>query len=67
MCFMRYVESGRCQVLRRVRPQLKVIAVSGSFAGLLLNVAEPLGAVASLAKPIQPDELLAAVSRAIAG
>jgi two-component system cell cycle sensor histidine kinase/response regulator CckA len=55
------------QVLRRVRPQLKVIAVSGSFAGLLLNVAEPLGAVASLAKPIQPDELLAAVSRAMAG
>jgi CheY-like chemotaxis protein len=54
------------QVLRRVRPQLKVIAVSGSFAGLLVNVAEPLGAVASLAKPIQPDELLAAVSRAMA-
>jgi CheY-like chemotaxis protein len=55
------------QILRRVRPQLKVIAVSGAFAGLLLSVAEPLGAFASLAKPIQPDELLAAVSRAMAG
>jgi CheY-like chemotaxis protein len=55
------------QVLRRVRPQLKVIAVSASFAGLLLQVGEQLGAVASFAKPIQPDELLAVISRTMAG
>jgi len=55
------------QVLRRVRPQLKVIAVSGPFAGLVLHAPEPLGAVASLAKPVQPDQLLAAVSRVMAG
>jgi hypothetical protein len=55
------------QVLLRVRPQLKVIAVSASFAGLLLQVGEQLGAVASFAKPIQPDELLAVISRTMAG
>ena len=50
------------QALRRVLPQLKIIAISGQFAGPLLRAAKLLGAQASLAKPIQPDELLAAVA-----
>jgi CheY-like chemotaxis protein len=55
------------QAMRRVRPHLKIIAMSGVFAGPLLRAAEHLGAHASLAKPIQPDELLAAVARVMAG
>jgi len=55
------------RALRRLRPRLKIIAMSGVFAGPLLRAAEHLGAHASLAKPIQPDELLEAVSRAMAG
>jgi CheY-like chemotaxis protein len=55
------------RALRRVRPQLKVIAMSGVFAGPLLQAAEFLGAQASLAKPIRPDELLDAVARAMFG
>jgi PAS domain S-box-containing protein len=55
------------RALRRVRPPLKIIAMSGAFAGTLLHVAELLGAQASLAKPIQPDELLEAVARLMDG
>jgi signal transduction histidine kinase/CheY-like chemotaxis protein len=53
--------------LRRVRPQLRIIAMSGVFAGPLLRAAELLGAHASLAKPIQPDELLHTVARVMVG
>jgi CheY-like chemotaxis protein len=55
------------QALRRARPQLKIIAMSGVFAGPVLRAAEILGAQASLTKPIRPDELLAAVARVMAG
>ena len=55
------------QILRQVRPRLKIIAMSGVFAGPLLDAAQLLGAQASLAKPIQPDELLAAVARVMIG
>ena len=55
------------RALRRLRPRLKIIAMSGVFAWPLLHAAELLGAQASLAKPIQPDELLAAVARVMAG
>ncbi len=55
------------QTLRQIQPQLKIIAISGEFAGALLRVAERLGAHASLAKPIKPDELLNAVSRVMGG
>jgi CheY-like chemotaxis protein len=55
------------QALRRMLPQLKIIAISGQFAGPMLRVAEHLGAEASVAKPIQPDELLDAVARLIVG
>ena len=53
--------------LGQARPGLKIIAMSGVFSGPLLRAAEHLGAHASLAKPIQPDELLEAVSRVMAG
>jgi CheY-like chemotaxis protein len=55
------------QVLRRERPQLKIIAMSGQFAGPILRMAETLGAHASLAKPIQPGELLGTVERVMVG
>jgi two-component system cell cycle sensor histidine kinase/response regulator CckA len=55
------------QALRRVRPQLKIIAMSGVFTGTLLRAAERLGAQASLAKPINPDELLDTVARVMFG
>jgi CheY-like chemotaxis protein len=51
------------RALRRDRPQLKIIAMSGVFAATLLHTARYLGAHASLAKPIQPDELLETVGR----
>lgn len=55
------------QILRRARPRLNIIAMSGVFTGSMLRAAEHLGAQASIAKPIQPDELLAAVARVMAG
>jgi two-component system cell cycle sensor histidine kinase/response regulator CckA len=55
------------QVLRREQPQLKIIAMSGQFAGPILRMAETLGAHASLAKPIQPGELLGTVRRVMVG
>jgi PAS domain S-box-containing protein len=54
------------RILRQVRPGLRIIAMSGEFAGQL-RVAEYLGAQASLSKPIRPDELLEAVARLMAG
>jgi CheY-like chemotaxis protein len=53
--------------LRAAKPQLKIIAMSGRFAGPLLRAAEILGAKASIAKPIQSAELLATVARVMAG
>jgi CheY-like chemotaxis protein len=55
------------QVLRRARPQLKIIAISGQFAGQMLPAAEHLGANAALSKPISPDELLDAIARVMLG
>jgi len=55
------------QSLHRVRPRLKIIAMSGVFVGPLLRAAKFLGAHASLAKPIQPDELRNTVARVMAG
>lgn len=52
------------QLLRKQRPNLKIIAMSGAAAGgLYLDMAKKLGAHATLAKPITPDELLATVRR----
>ena len=49
--------------LRLKRPRLRIIAMSGVFAGPMLRAAEALGAHASLAKPIQPEALLETVRR----
>ena len=49
------------QTLRKERPDLKIVAVSGAFGGTLLDVAKALGANVALAKPVSPDVLLAAV------
>ena len=51
------------RALHRARPQLKIIAISGQFAGSLLHATERLGAQASIAKPIHADELLQVVAR----
>ena len=55
------------RALQQVRPRLKIIAISGQFAGPLLRAAELFGAQASLAKPIQPEDLLRAVARVMVG
>ncbi len=51
------------RTLHRARPRLKIIAISGQFAGSLLQATERLGAQASIAKPIHADELLQVVAR----
>jgi two-component system cell cycle sensor histidine kinase/response regulator CckA len=49
------------QMLHRDRPTLKVIVISGAFGGGYLDVAEKLGAKATLRKPIEKDQLLQTV------
>ena len=56
------------RLLRRERPDLKVIAMSGGgFGGAidLLSVAQRLGAVEIVRKPFTRDTVLAAVARAL--
>jgi DNA-binding NtrC family response regulator len=48
-----------------MRPGLKIITMSGRLAGPLLEAATDFGAMASIAKPIQPDELLDVVDRVL--
>ncbi len=48
-------------ILRKERPDLKVMAVSGAFGGAFLEAAEALGASAVLLKPVSPGQLLDAV------
>jgi PAS domain S-box-containing protein len=55
------------RALHQVRPRLKIIAISGQFAGPLLRAAELFGAQESLVKPIQPEDLLGAVARVMVG
>jgi len=54
--------------LRKSRPELPIIAISGSApeGADYLSFAEKFGAVASLRKPFRPAELLALVSRVLA-
>jgi two-component system cell cycle sensor histidine kinase/response regulator CckA len=52
--------------LRKHRPSLKVIAMSGAFGGNILPVAKNLGAMATLRKPISRDDLLQAVRQVLA-
>ncbi|HXJ43176.1 MAG TPA: response regulator, partial [Bryobacteraceae bacterium] len=42
---------------RKLRPGLKVIAMSGAFGGKFLKTAELLGADATLVKPVRPEVL----------
>jgi CheY-like chemotaxis protein len=49
------------RVIRKEYPNQKIIAVSGAFGGALPAPEDTLGADATLAKPVSPDELLAAV------
>lgn len=51
--------------LRRSHPDLPIIAMSGAFDGGYLKAAGKLGARATLAKPFQSQELLAAVTAAL--
>ena len=56
--------------VRKRAPGLKVIVMSGqpTGAGLrLFEIAETLGASATLSKPFSPDALLSAVDSALAG
>ncbi len=43
--------------IRRNRPAVKIIAMSGAFSGRFLKTAELLGADATLVKPIRPEVL----------
>ena len=54
------------RIIRGEWPDVKIIAISGMFGGRFLHAAELLGAHATLAKPIRPDDLLEAVRRALA-
>jgi hypothetical protein len=49
------------RTLRKEQPDLKIVAVSGAFGGMFLEVAKSIGANATLAKPISSDALLATV------
>lgn len=58
---------GTIQTLQQERPQLKIIALSGEFAGPRPWALELPGAHALLAKPIRPADLLDSVARLMAG
>jgi CheY-like chemotaxis protein len=47
--------------LRKERPEVKVIAVSGAFGGQFLHVAQAVGAHTVLQKPLRAEGVLAAV------
>ena len=53
-------------VLRAVSPRPAIIAISGTGRDQL-DMAQTVGADETLMKPVRPDELLNAVSRAVAG
>jgi len=56
------------QELRRARPALKIIAISGGDrrGGSFLEIAEKLGANKTLRKPFRPQELLRCVQDLLA-
>ena len=53
------------QTIKRTFPTLKIIAISGAFAGSFLKSAELLGAHATLQKPFTPEALLDIVRRVL--
>jgi CheY-like chemotaxis protein len=57
------------ETIRQVRshwPSTKIIAVSGFMAGMFLPVAKYMDADATLSKPVEPEDLLKAVSKVVA-
>jgi CheY-like chemotaxis protein len=56
-------ELEKIRLLQKRQPDLKVIAMSGTFGDEFLRAAEQLGAQATLAKPIRADQLLETVRR----
>ncbi len=54
------------QAIRRDKPGLKVIAMSGAFGADFLHMAELLGAHGTLQKPLRAQDVLRAVSDALA-
>ena len=50
---------------RSVRPDMKIIAISGAFGGEFLAMASRLGADATLPKPIRPEAFIAAVQQLV--
>ena len=50
-------------IIRRNWPKVRVIAVSGAYAGAYLDLAKKLGADAVLRKPFDPDTILSEVRR----
>jgi DNA-binding response OmpR family regulator len=54
------------QALRKKRPELKIVAISGAFDGTFLRAAKLMGACITLRKPLTPDEVVKAVREAIA-
>jgi CheY-like chemotaxis protein len=54
--------------LRSCYPEVAVIAMSGSIdTGTMLSIAQNLATVGILPKPFLPDELIAAVAKALGG
>ena len=61
---------GTIKELRRVDPNVKIIAISGGGlgkAGDYLGIAQMLGAMRTLAKPFEPEVLLAMIAEVLAG
>ena len=53
-------------LLRHFTPRPAIIAISGTGSDQL-DIAQAVGAEATLTKPVAPSELLSAVTRAVAG
>jgi CheY-like chemotaxis protein len=56
--------------IRRLCPEVKIIAISGyadDSASPYLRIAQHLGADAALCKPVDPEELISAVSQTLEG
>ncbi|MGH9656022.1 MAG: response regulator [Bryobacteraceae bacterium] len=53
------------QELRRKYPEVKILAISGTFGGSYLKMASRLGADGILAKPFQREQFLEAVENSL--
>ena len=46
------------RLIRGLYPELKIVAISGAFAGQYLKLASILGANRIMAKPVEPEDLM---------